>query len=144
MADDNSETDSAEADVLVANIVAAVEARDTSTLLQLIVAQQFVLISVTDQADADDEEAMGAITAEVNDDEVLVAFTSEPLASEFVESMSDMFDEGDQIQGFIVEGDALLEYLPDDFGLLLNPETVFMVLIDAELARQVIANSTGD
>ena len=128
-----------ESEVFVSSVTAAIDDRNAKKLFQLIIAQQFVLISVSDEQDADDEDAMGAITAEVDDYEVLVAFTSEPLASEFIDSMGDMFGEEDHIQGFIVDGDALLEYLPNDYGLLMNPETALTALIEPKLSQQVIA-----
>ncbi len=142
MGDESPETTNTESDDIVSNIVAAIEATDSQKLLQLIVDQQFVLISVsTDEETDNDDEAMGAITAEVDDYEVLVAFTSEPLAGQFVDAMGDMFDNEDQVQGFIVDGEALLDYLPDDYGLLLNPETEHTALIKPDLAQQVITAS---
>lgn len=139
MADESSNFDEDDSDVIVAKMSAAIDDRDAKHLFQLILDQQFVLISINEDEDEDDADAMGAITAEVEDYEVLVAFTSESLAEEFINVMGDMFGENDQVQGFIVEGDALLEYLPENYGLLLNPETDHTALVEPTLVRTVIA-----
>ena len=141
MSEDPSELENAESDAFLSKFAVAIDSVDTKRLLQLIVDQNFVLISVVDDTDGDDDDAMGAITAEVEDFDVLVAFTSEPLAGEFVDAMGDMFGDQDQVQGFIVDGEALLDYLPEDYGLLLNPETEYVALIEPDLAQQVIAKS---
>lgn len=113
----------------------AIEAKDADVLRTLILAGEFILINV--QSEEDDEEGMGALTADIDDTPVLVAFSTEEHAGAFVGAMSDMFDEADEVHGFLVEGDALLEYLPDDYGLLIDPETEDIQLIGVEIAKNI-------
>ncbi|TWU35955.1 SseB family protein [Novipirellula artificiosorum] len=115
---------------------AAINDRDASTIRSLLLQLQFVLINIED--DEDDDESMGALTAEIEGEEVLVAFTSEENAGIFVEEMGDMFTDEDEVQGFVVDGETLLEYLPEDFGLLLNPETEQRNIIDTELVNEIV------
>ena len=120
-----------------ADLATAIEARDGNRLRELVLAGEFILINV--QSEDDEEEGVGALTADLNDQPVLVAFTSEAHAGTFVGAMGELFEESDEVQGFLVEGDALLEYLPDEYGLLLNPETDDPQLIDAALSQQMVA-----
>ncbi|TWU45197.1 hypothetical protein Q31b_03680 [Novipirellula aureliae] len=115
---------------------AAIADRNASRIRSLLLELQFVLINIED--DEEDEESMGALTAEINEEEVLVAFTSEENAGIFVEEMSDLFTELDEVQGFVVDGETLLDYLPEDFGLLLDPETEDALTIDAALVGEIL------
>jgi hypothetical protein len=119
------------------DLLTAVASRDAATLHRLIVQRQFVLVSVGD--DQEDGDGMGALTAEIDHHDVMVAFTSETLAGEFVAGMTDLFGQEDEVQGFIVDGESLLEYLPSAYGLLLNPETSAIGLIDAALIGEVLS-----
>jgi len=114
----------------------AIEAKDAAALRALILASDFILINVP--GEDDDEEGMGALTADIDDTPVLVAFSTEDHAGTFVGAMSDMFDEVDEVHGFLVEGDALLEYLPEDYGLLIDPETDDIQLIGVEIAKHIV------
>ena len=121
---------------------AAVEARDAAKLRELILDGEFILINIqSDEEDDDDEEAMGALTAEIDELPALVTFTSERHAGAFVGAMGDLFEDSEEVQGFLVDGDALLEYLPEDYGLLVNPETDSALVIDATLAAEVNAST---
>ena len=114
----------------------AITQRDAVLARSLILANEFVLISISDGED-DDEENVGALTAEIGDFDVLVAFTSEQNAGAFVGEMDDLFEDEEGVDGVVVEGDALLEYLPDGFGLLLNPETDNASVVDPALAAEI-------
>lgn len=119
----------------LSEVISVIDAGDFRRLHEWIIGKQFVLISIQDEED--NEDAMGAITAEVDGMDVLVAFTSESLAGEFVDKRSELFDSADQVQGFIVHGDALLDYLPENYGLLLDPECEQTALIEPSLAQQI-------
>ena len=137
MSDESAELDWAASPESVSILFDAIDHRDIKTLSQLIVDIHFMLINVG-EADEEDEEALGAVTGQVDDREVLIAFTSEEFATEFVDEMGEMFDEGKKINGFVVDGVSLLNYLPEEFGILLNPETEGAALIDSELAEDLI------
>lgn len=119
--------------------------RDADSLRQLLLASEFVLISVSnaDEEGDDDDDGYGALTAEIDGFEALVVFTEEQLAGTFVRDQDDIFGEGEEVEGIVVEGDALLEYLPEGFGMLVNPEFEDASVIDPALAGEVLASDAS-
>ena len=126
-------------DDLYADLITAINDQNASSLRKILLGGEFILISVRDPDDPEDEEGIGALTADLDGEEVLVVFSSEQHAGAFVGEMTDMFDESEEVQGFMVEGDALLEYLPEDFGMLLNPESEQVQFITRGLAGEVLS-----
>jgi len=123
-------------DTEFAKLFAAIPERDAEQLRSLIVASEFVLISIGEEDDG--EENVAALTAEVGDFDVLVVFTSEQNASHFVGEMGELFEDEEDVEGVVVEGDALLGYLPDGFGLLINPEVEEANVIDPTLVTEIL------
>lgn len=117
-------------------LIAAINDRDANQLRSLILAREFVMISVS--GTDDDDDSVGALTAELGDFEVLVAFTSEHNAGVFVREMSDLFEHEEEVDGVVVDGDAVLEYLPEGYGILLDPEIESVSLIDPTLAAELL------
>ncbi|GAA5507131.1 SseB family protein [Novipirellula caenicola] len=118
---------------------AAITERNAKEIRSILLGLDFVLINIDDEDEGDgDEESMGALTAEIEDADVLVAFSSEENAGLFVGEMGDLFSEEDEVQGFVVDGETLLEFLPEGFGLLINPETEFKQIIDPDLAAEIL------
>ncbi len=113
----------------------AVEDRNADAIRQLILASEFILLNI--QGEDDEEEGMGALTADIEDMPVLVAFSSEENAATFVGAVSEMFEDEEEVQGFLVEGDSLLDYLPEDYGLLMDPETDDVVLIPVDISKHM-------
>lgn len=100
-----------------------VEDENVEGLRSQILSGEFVLISVSDEGESGEDEAYGALTAEIEEGyEALVVFTSEKIAGDFVNQQEDLFEDGEEVEGIVVEGDALLEYLPEGFGMLFDPE----------------------
>ena len=114
----------------------AVTERDASQLRALIVGGEFVLLSTT-KSEQDDDGNIGAITAEIGDIEVLVVFSSEQTAGHFVHESGDLFEEDEEVDGIVVEGDALLDYLPEGFGILLDPESDEAIVIEPAIIAEV-------
>ena len=114
----------------------AVSERDPIQLRSLIVTNEFVLLSTTKSED-DENENVGAITAEIGEIEVLVVFTSEQAAGHFVHQSGDLFEEDEEVDGIVVEGAALLDYLPDGFGILLDAESDEAIVVEPSLIHQV-------
>ena len=61
--------------------------------------------------------------AELGNLEVLLAFSSEQAAGQFVHDSSDLFEEDEEVDGLVVDGSAMLEQIPQGFGILLDTET---------------------
>ena len=74
------------------SLLSAIAERDAAQIRSLILDGEFVLLSISEGED-DDEEDVGALTAEVGDFDVLVAFTSEKNAGVFVRETEDLFDD---------------------------------------------------
>jgi len=114
----------------------AVADRDVSAISELVSEMQFLLIHVADSNDPEDE--LGALTAEIEDQPCLVAFTSEENASAFVQQHPDVFSEGEEVSGMLVDGATMLDYLGDDYGLLIDPETESGAFVDRELVGDLL------
>ena len=116
----------------------AVSERDPIQLRSVILANEFVLLS-TATGEEDEDENVGAITAEIGEIEALVVFSSEQAAGHFVHESNDLFGEDEEVDGIVVEGAALLDYLPDGFGILLDAESDEAIVVEPNLMRQVKA-----
>ena len=118
-------------------LMAAIEERDAATIRSLVLQSEFVLININHNEE--DEDDVSTLTAEVDDFDVIVAFTSEKLAGEFVKSMDEIFDDAESVDGIVVEGETMLSYLPEEFGLLINPEDELSAVVDPKLLGEVQA-----
>ena len=116
----------------------AITDRDAAAIRQEMTGAEFVLISMSDGED-DDDEGSGALTAEIDGHDALVVFTSESLAGDFVQGQEDLFEDSEEVEGLVVDGEALLDYLPEGFGMLIDPEVDEAAMIDPALAAQVVA-----
>ncbi|QDV65753.1 MULTISPECIES: SseB family protein [Crateriforma] len=120
-----------------ADFVAAIADSDVQRIQSILSGTEFILISVEDPDEPEDSEEIGALTAELEDQDVLVVFSSESHAEQFVNAQADVFEDIEEVQGFTVGGELLMDYLPDDYGILINPETDDVQLIDADIADQM-------
>ena len=119
-------------------LLTAINDRDAASVRKHVRQSEFILVDVSDEESEDDSD-VGALTASIDDFDVLVVFTSEEAAGQFVEAMPEMFEDQDDITGHVVEGEALLEYLPDNFGLLVNPESDEAQVVDPVFVKEVLA-----
>ena len=122
---------------LESQLAGAIQQRDAVRVRQLIDAAEFVLLTMSDEGDGDDEEGANVFSTDLDGMDLLVAFTNEDAAGEFVHSMEEIYEEGDEIEGYVLDGDALLQYMPPDHGLFLNPESDDSLVIDYELLELV-------
>lgn len=121
-----------------ANLHDAITEGNVPELHTKILASEFVLLSTSKSEDSEDEN-IGALTAEIQDFEVLVAFTSEENAGNFVQEMSELFAEDESVDGILVEGAAMLEYLPEGYGLLLDPELENTSIMEPRMTADILA-----
>lgn len=122
---------------LESKLADAIEQRDAVLVRQLIDAAEFVLLTMSDEED-DDEEGANVFSTDLDGMELLVAFTNEDAAGDFVRSMEEIYEEGDEIEGYVLDGDALLQYMPPEHGLYLNPESDDALVIDHDLLELVL------
>lgn len=112
----------------------AIETEDAASIARLLRDREFTLIQINDNAD---DQAGAALTAEVDDFAVLIVFLTEKAAGDFVADNADLAEEGETVDGLVINGKALFEFLPEDFGLLLNPESEDNQILEPELCALV-------
>jgi len=113
----------------------AVSENDPNAVRTLLLGREFVLLSTTVGDQGDDGE-FGAVTAELGNLEVLLAFSSEQAAGQFVHDSSDLFEEDEEVDGLVVDGSAMLEQIPQGFGILLDTETDDALVIEPGLLAE--------
>ena len=121
-----------------ANLHDAISNGNVPDIHSKILASEFILLS-TSKASEDDDDNVGALTAELEEAEVLVAFTTEENAKTFVDGMADLFSEDESVDGILVDGAAMLEYMPEGYGLLLDPELEPNSLMTPDVTAGVLA-----
>ena len=112
----------------------AVLDRDAKKANSLIQAGEFVLLSTS--GDGEDDGDNGAMIAEIEGVEMLVVFSEEKSAGDFVRDNGDLFEGDDEVDGMVVDGGALLDYMPDEFGILLDPQEDEALVIDPALIAE--------
>lgn len=105
--------------------LAALAEDDQQQITSLFPDQDFVLIEVQDEEEDDsvpDDERVTAMIAEVEDFSALILFTSPKLVESFA-AQTDLFQDEETIPSFIMNGRQIMELLPENTGLLFNPES---------------------
>lgn len=115
---------------------AAITEGDGAKIHSILVASNFILLSAS-MVGEDHAEDVGALTAEMGNMQVLVAFTDELTAKAFVDKMADFFEEDELVEGIAVEGAAMLDCIPEGHGILLDAELETNILIPPDLASKV-------
>lgn len=118
----------------------AVSENDPNALRTLLLRGEFVLLS-TEVGDQEDGGEVGAVTAELEDMEVLLAFSSEQAAGQFVRDSGDLFEEDEEVDGIVMDGSTLLEQLPQGFGILLDAESDDALVIEPGLLADIEGDS---
>ena len=112
----------------------AVAERDAGQLKSLIISGEFTILS----SSVDDEDQnVGAFIAEIDTIEALIVFSTDSIARSFVEGIKDPTVEDESIDGILIDGPSLLEYLPDDYGVLLDAESEHALIIEPDLIREI-------
>lgn len=112
----------------------AVADRNISEIHSLIKNNEFILLSTAPDGE---EEHEGAFIAEIDGMEALMVFTSNEVAKQFVDESNDSISPEEEIDGIIIEGEALLDYLPEQYAILLDAECESALIIETELMLQV-------
>jgi hypothetical protein len=122
-----------ESEDAVGELATAVENGDAAAVAQWFVERNVTLVETPQNSD-DDSKA--ALTAELDDFAVLVAFSSDEHVAVFAGQMPEVLAADGKLPAFVVFGPSFLATLPDGFGVLLNPETDDCVVIAPDLMRQ--------
>lgn len=116
----------------------AIEAEDSVAILEWIHNQTFTLVSLGGE---DGETA--AMIMDTEAFPALVVFLDEESAEVFVQSIADQID-GEEVETFLVAGADLLEPLPEEFGILINPDSECPLMIEPGLLHDLGDASEDD
>jgi hypothetical protein len=115
-------------------LIRAIARGNVGEIAPLLRQQDFTLIEAADAAGGGGKAAM---TAEFDDYPVLVAFTTGAHAAAFAGANRDLLDPDGTMPAFVVSGTNLLAYLPDGFGVVLNPESNDEAAIPPQMIGQI-------
>ena len=112
----------------------AVAERDIPTIHSLFAKSEFILLSSSrDEEDQHD----GAFVAEIEEMQMLLVFTENAKAHQFVDKAGHSISANEEVDGIYIEGLALIDYLPSEFGILLDAECNNALIIERELMQTV-------
>jgi len=116
---------------------------DQAEIIRLFPVSEFYLLEIEEEGSENDEEdndgdldeaSTSALTAEVDDFVALVAFTSSAHVEAFCDE-SELFDEDEPIPCLVMKGTEIIDLLPDELGILFNPESEDAFVFSPEVFR---------
>ncbi len=114
-----------EDDHLGQRVAAAAESNDAVIAQSIIRGGDFIVFQQIDMDGGDMEEDsegnFSVVLAEVDDETAVVCFSSKSSASNFASELADDLPAGRDLPAVFLDGDTLLDGLPADCGLLVNP-----------------------
>ncbi len=116
--------------IRLAGLIQAINDDDREAVDRWIRSEKFTLVAMP--SEDGDEDALSALVVETEEFPAVVAFLDTESASQFVDSISDQI-EGESVDLFEVDGEALLGPLSEDFGLVINPESDDAIMVDPSL-----------
>ncbi len=106
-------------------IADAAESDDAALAEQIIRSGQFIVLQQIDMESGDIEEDddgnFSVVLAEVDEETAVVCFSNEAAVSHFVNEIIQDLPEGRSLPAVTLDGHSLLDGLPGDCGLLVNP-----------------------
>ena len=108
-------------------IADAAEANDANQAEHIIRSGEFIIFQQIDvesgEIEEDDEGNFSVVLAEVDEDLAVVCFSSQDAANNFAKEIVDELPDGRELPSVVMDGNMLLDGLPEDCGLLVNPGT---------------------
>lgn len=106
-------------------IADAADEQDAATAANIIRSGEFIVLQQIDPESGESQEIeegdISVVLAEWEDETAVVCFSKMQFASDFTEEIAGEIPEGHDLPAVILDGDSLLDGLPEDCGLLLNP-----------------------
>lgn len=125
--ENNEELDYPENVQLGVEIADAADANDARRAEELIRGSEFIVLQEIDvetgEVLVDEDDRFSVVLAEVEEDMAVVCFTSMSAAESFMNEVCDELTGGVRLPVVVLDGDELLDGLPDGIGLLFNPTT---------------------
>jgi SseB protein N-terminal domain len=108
-------------------IADAADQNDAGKAEQLIRANEFIVLQQIDletgETDIDEDGNFSVVLADIEEDKAVVCFTRLSAADNFMDEVCEELTGGARLPTVVLEGDQLLDGLPDGIGLLFNPTT---------------------
>jgi hypothetical protein len=117
--------DDATEDVVGETIMTAAEDGDVGEVVRIIRENNFMVLQQYDpesgEVDENDDGSFNVVLVEIEEETAVVAFTQEKFASEFLHDVSGELPQAEQFPAVMLDGNTLLDGLPSDCGLFINP-----------------------
>lgn len=107
---------------------------DPVAIARWLFARDFWLIEEPADSDAD---GMAALVLDIEDHPVVAAFMSLKYANAFAGEQPELFDNPENIKGFVVTGQDLVLNMPEGSGVLINPGADDERYLPPELIDQI-------
>ena len=108
-------------------IADAAEANDATVAENIIRSGEFIIFQQIDlesgEIEQDDEGNFSVVLAEVDDELAVVCFSNQEAADLFAKEIGSDLPEGRELPAVTMDGNMLIDGLPEDCGLLVNPGT---------------------
>jgi hypothetical protein len=112
---------------LGSEIAEAAEENDAVTAEQLIRSHEMIVLQRIDpetgQVEFDEDDNFSVVLAEVDEDIAVVCFSNFTAASSFMDSVCEDLTGGSRLPAVVLDGNELLDGLPESVGLLVDPTT---------------------
>lgn len=116
---------SAGEDHLGNRIAVAAENEDVAVAASAIRSGEFIVFQQIDpesgETELDGEGNFSVVLAQVDEDTAVVCFSNKDSAQIFVDEIADEIPPGRDLPAVMLDGNVLLDGLPEDCGLLVNP-----------------------
>lgn len=110
-------------------IADAAEANDATVAENIIRSGEFIVFQQIDmesgEIEEDEEGNFSVVLAEVDEELAVVCFSNQAAADNFANEIGDDLPEGQELPAIMMDGNMLIDGLPEDCGLLVNPGTDF-------------------
>ncbi|MCI0357928.1 MAG: hypothetical protein L0211_05495 [Planctomycetaceae bacterium] len=118
------------------DLAEVLEEEDAAAIARWLAARDFWLV---DDGLENDEGGTAALVLDVEGSPVVVVFTSEKHVSAYAQEKPEMFDDPQNIPGFVVEGRNVILNLPEGGGVLIDPATDDEQYLPPELVTKIRA-----
>lgn len=112
-------------DVIGEALALAAEQGDSTEVHRIIRSHDFMVLQQFDpdtgEVNENEDGSFNVVLVEVEEDTAVVAFTQEKFASEFLHDVEDELPDAENYPAVMLDGNTLLDGLPEDCGLLINP-----------------------
>lgn len=119
------EKEDATDDVVGEALATAAEEGDVDEVLRIIRENDFVVLQQFDpesgEVNENEDGSFNVVLVEIEEDTAVVVFTHEKFAGEFLREVGEELPDAEHYPAVMLDGNTLLDGLPGDCGLFINP-----------------------